>query len=418
MHYSIKIAMRHLRTKKRSGFVSRVTMMAVGGTFVGVATLIIVLSLMNGFEEELRDRIVEFNTHALVFTRSEEAWAGIDSVAAEVKQLPEVLATSKFIRGEALAYYEMVPGVRAKIKGVIVKGVDIERERNVSTVIDSFKPPIESFETEWFGEGKNLPGVVLGEDLADRLNVGIGEEITLVSAPTELKSGKMEPLTGEFRVIGFFKTGVYEFDSRFVYIGLDQASSFFDAESSTRGIGIKLRDIYKAARVDRKIRDLLQSWEYGTNNWIDMNRNLFSYIKVEKILMFLLLTLIIMVAGFNLIGMLTMVIMEKRSEIGILRSMGASSGGIMSIFMIEGTVIGVIGTLLGITGGLVITAVLKTIHIDLPPDVYFISTLPVLIKSSDILLISAASMLICFIATIYPSWEACRVMPLDAIRYE
>jgi len=418
MHYSIKIAMRHLRTKKRSGFVSRVTMMAVGGTFVGVATLIIVLSLMNGFEEELRDRIVEFNTHALVFARSQEAWTDIDSVAAEVKELPEVLATSKFIRGEALTYYEMVSGVRAKIKGVIVKGVDIERERNVSAVIDSFKPPVESFDTEWFGEGENLPGMVLGEDLANMLHVVMGEELTLVSAPTELKSGKMEPLTREFRVIGFFKTGVYEFDSRFVYIGLSEAASFFDAEGSTRGIGIKLRDIYKADRVDRKIRDMLQTWEYGTNNWIDMNRNLFSYIKVEKILMFLLLTLIIMVAGFNLIGMLTMVIMEKRSEIGILRSMGASSGGIMSIFMIEGTVIGVIGTVLGIAGGLAITAVLKTIHIDLPPDVYFISTLPVLIKSSDILLISAASMLICFIATIYPSWEACRVMPLDAIRYE
>ncbi|MBD3178897.1 MAG: FtsX-like permease family protein, partial [Candidatus Latescibacteria bacterium] len=164
--------------------------------------------------------------------------------------------------------------------------------------------------------------------------------------------------------------------------------------------------------------DILQSWEYGTNNWIRMNRNLFSYIKVEKVLMFLLLTLIIMVAGFNLIGMLTMVIMEKRSEIGILRSMGASSGGIMSVFMIEGTVIGLIGTALGIAGGLAVSAVLKTVHIDLPPDVYFISTLPVLIKGSDILLISAASMAISFIATIYPSWEACRVMPLDAIRYE
>ena len=136
MHYSLKIALRHLRTKKRSGFVSRVTMMAIGGTFVGVATLIIVLSLMNGFEKELRDRIVEFNTHALVFARSEEAWEGIDSVAARVRELPEVVTTSKFVRGEALTYYEMVPGVRAKIKGVIVKGVDLEQERNVSTVID------------------------------------------------------------------------------------------------------------------------------------------------------------------------------------------------------------------------------------------------------------------------------------------
>jgi len=409
--------MRHLRTKKRSGFVSRVTMMAIGGTFVGVATLIIVLSLMNGFEEELRDRIVEFNTHALVFARTEDAWDNMDSISSRVENLPEVLHTSPFIRGEALTYYEMVPGVRAKIKGVIVKGVDIEKERNVSAVIDSFKPPVESFDIEWYGEGKDLPGVVLGEDLARMLHVTIGEKLTLVSAPTDMKAGEMKPLTRDFRMIGSFKTGVYEFDSRFVYIGISEAASFFDFEGSTRGIGIKLRDIYRADRVDGMIREMLP-YDYGTNNWINMNRNLFSYIKVEKILMFLLLTLIIMVAGFNLIGMLTMVIMEKRSEIGILRSMGASSGGIMSIFMIEGTVIGVIGTVLGICGGLAVSAVLKTIHIDLPPDVYFISTLPVLIKGSDILLISAASMAISFIATIYPSWEACRVMPLDAIRYE
>ena len=409
--------MRHLRTKKRSGFVSRVTMMAIGGTFVGVATLIIVLSLMNGFEEELRDRIVEFNTHALVFARTEDAWENMDSISARVENLPEVLHTSPFIRGEALTYYEMVPGVRAKIKGVIVKGVDIEKERNVSAVIDSFKPPVESFDIEWYGEGEDLPGVVLGEDLARMLHVTIGEKLTLVSAPTDMKAGEMKPLTRDFRMIGSFKTGVYEFDSRFVYIGISEAASFFDFEGSTRGIGIKLRDIYRADMVDGMIREMLP-YDYGTNNWINMNRNLFSYIKVEKILMFLLLTLIIMVAGFNLIGMLTMVIMEKRSEIGILRSMGASSGGIMSIFMIEGTVIGVIGTVLGICGGLAVSALLKTIHIDLPPDVYFISTLPVLIKGSDILLISAASMVISFIATIYPSWEACRVMPLDAIRYE
>ena len=177
-------------------------------------------------------------------------------------------------------------------------------------------------------------------------------------------------------------------------------------------------DIYEAARIDEEIQDKLQSFVYGTNNWIQMNRNLFSYIKVEKILMFLLLTLIILVAAFNLVGMLTMVIMEKRSEIGILRSMGASSRGIMSIFMIEGTMIGVIGTVMGVAAGLGLCAVLSSVKIDLPADVYFINTLPVVVQGLDIAIVSLASLLISFVATIYPSWEACRLMPLDVIRYD
>ncbi|UCF06220.1 MAG: FtsX-like permease family protein [bacterium] len=419
MHYALSIALRYLRTKRRSGFVSRVTMIAVGGTFVGVTTLIIVLSLMNGFEGELRSRIIEFNTHVLVFSRTPSSWEGIDSVAATITSLPDVVATAPFIRSEALAYYEVVPGVRVKTTGVIIKGIDLDKERSVSTVIDSISPPITSFAVSGFDDDEgDLPGIVLGEDLALALRISYSEVLTLVTAPAELKVGKVQPRTRDFRVIGTFKTGVYEFDSRFAYIGLAEAETFFDFEATTRGLGIKVKDIYRAADVDEKIRDRLQSYVYGTNNWIQMNRNLFSYIKVEKILMFLLLTLIILIAAFNLVGMLTMVIMEKRSEIGILRSMGASSGGIMSIFMIEGTVIGMLGTGLGIVAGLVICAILKEIHIDLPPDVYFINTLPVVVEAFDIVLVGCASLFISFAATIYPSWEACRLLPLDVIRYD
>ncbi len=393
-------------------------MVAVGGTFVGVATLIIVLSLMNGFEEELRNRIVEFNTHALVFSRTKESWNKIDSVAVEVEKLSEVLSTSLFVRGESLIYYELIPGVKAKIKGVIVKGVDLDSERNVSAVIDSFRPDINSFSVDWFEDETPVPGIVLGEELAKALRISMGEKVSLVSAPTRLQAGVMKPRTSDFRVVAYFKTGVYDFDSRFAYIDIKEAERFFDFEGSTRGFGIKLENIYRADIVDSKIRDLLHSYEYGTNNWINMNSNLFSYIKVEKILMFLLLALIILVAAFNLVGMLTMVIMEKRSEIGILRSMGASSGGIMSIFMIEGTIIGFIGTSLGVIGGLAAAVLLKQINLDLPPDVYFINTLPVVVKGADILMIGMASLAISIIATVYPSWEACHVLPLDAIQYD
>ncbi len=418
MHYSLAIALRYLRTKRRSGFVSRVTMIAVGGTFVGVTTLIIVLSLMNGFENELRSRIIGFNTHVLVFARTPGSWRGIDSVATTIEAIPGIVATSPFVRGEALIYYEVIPNVKVKTKGVIVKGIDLGRERIVSNVIDSIMPPITSFVTSGFDDDRDLPGIVLGEELALDLRISLGETMTLVTAPAELKLGKIHPRTRDFRVIGLFKTGVFEFDARFAYIDLLEAESFFDFEAATRGLGIKIHDIYEAARVDEEIQELLQSYVYGTNNWILMNKNLFSYIKVEKILMFLLLTLIILVAAFNLVGMLTMVIMEKRKEIGILRSMGASSRGIMSIFMIEGTMIGAVGTVMGVVVGLVVCAVLREVNIDLPPDVYFINTLPVVVQGFDVAMVCLASLGIAFAATLYPSWEACRLAPLDVIRYD
>ncbi len=418
MHYSLAIALRYLKARRRSGFVSRVTLIAVGGTLVGVATLIIVLSLMNGFEKELRSRIVEFNTHVILFARNNQFWQGIDSIATEVTEIPGVVAASPFVRGEVLAYYELLPGVKAKTKGVIVKGIEIEKERMVSTVVDSFTPPVTSFESSGFYDGRELPGIVLGEDLAGELDIPLGEILTLVSAPAELTVGEIKPRTRDFRVIAYFKTGVFEFDSRFAYIDIKEAETFFDFEASTRGLGIKIKDIYKAKEIDDKIDETIQSYAFGTNNWISMNSNLFSYIKVEKLLMFLLLTLIILIAAFNLVGMLTMVIMEKRSEIGILRSMGASSGGIMSIFMVEGTIIGIIGTVLGVVIGVAVCLILSAVELDLPPDVYFINKLPVNMQTFDILLVSLASLLISFAATIYPSWEACRMLPLDVIRYD
>lgn len=418
MHYSVSIALKYLRTKRRKGHVSRVTGIAVIGTCVGVATLIVVLSLMNGFESELRSRIVEFNTHVIVFAPTPGSWASIDSVSALIAGLPDVVSISPFVRAEVLVYYEVVPGVKVKTKGVIVKGIDLERERAVSTVIDSIAPPITSFDAKGFEDGSNARGIVLGKDLAEELRISLGEVLTIVTAPAEMRIGKISPRTEDFRVIGLFRTGVYEFDSRFAYVDKKDAERLFDFEAATRGLGLRIRDIYRAEKVDEEIQAKLKSYLYGTNNWIRMNQNLFSYIKVEKILMFLLLTLIILVAAFNLVAMLTMVIMEKRSEIGILRSMGASSRGVMSIFMVQGTIIGASGTALGAALGLGVCAVLKQVRIDLPPDVYFINTLPVLVEWGDVAFVCLASLAICFAATVYPSWEGCRMPPLDAIRYD
>ena len=416
MSYALFVAKRYLQTKKRSALVSRITSIAVGGVFVGVMTLVIVLSVINGFETELRQRIVGFNTHVLVFARTPEAWADIELLIDEVQNREHVVAAAPFVRSEALAAYEVVPGRRTRIRGVIVKGVDLEREADVSAVVDSIKPEIDSFDTAYFEDPDTVYGVVLGLDLAIEMRVGLGEQISLVTAPSTVSSGDVEPRAQQCRVIGFFDSGMYEFDSRFVYMDYRDADRFFDFETGLRGVGIKLDDMYRATRFDSQLREHLSLKEYGTNNWINMNQNLFSYMKIEKILMFLMLTLIILVAAFNLVGMLTMVIMEKRIEIGILRSMGASSRGVLSIFMLEGTVIGLAGTIGGLVVGYVACVILDRIELGLPGDVYFIKTLPVLVQWPDLVLVGASSIAICFLATIYPSWEASRMLPLDAIR--
>ena len=416
MNYPFFIARRYLRTKKRSALVSRITSIAVGGVFVGVMTLVIVLSVINGFETELRRRIVGFNTHVLVFARSPEAWAQMDSAVTRLKQEPDILESAPFVRSEALAAYQVVPGRRTKLRGVMVKGIDLTQEVRVSSVIDSIRPEITSFDTSAFGDDPPTIGCVLGLDLAIDLGVGLGEEIDVVTAPSTMRGGQVDPQQFRCRVLGFFNSGMYEFDSRFVYVDIKDAEAMFDFETALRGVSLEIDDLYHAESVDQRIQSILSMKDYGTNNWINLNANLFSYMKIEKVLMFLMLTLIILVAAFNLVGMLTMVIMEKRREIGILRSMGASGRGVMSIFMLEGTAIGVMGTVGGLVTGLIACAVLDRIQLDLPGDVYFIKTLPVLVQWGDLAVISGISVVICFLATVYPSWEASRLYPVDAIR--
>jgi lipoprotein-releasing system permease protein len=416
MKYPFFIAKRYLQTKKRSALVSRITSIAVGGVFVGVMTLVIVLSVINGFETELRQRIVGFNTHVLIFARHPDAWASVDSLMAVLEKDKDIVAAAPFVRSEALATYEVIPGRRTRLAGVIVKGVDLAREAMVSSVIDSIRPEIDSFDTSFFDDAEPHIGVVLGLDLAVELRIGLGEELGLVTAPSTLRAGEVEAQTHKCRVIGFFNSGMYEFDSRFVYMSLADADSLFDFETGLRGIGLKLHNMYAAREVDARLQAELPPEDYGTNNWIHMNKNLFSYMKIEKILMFLMLTLITLVAAFNLVGMLTMVIMEKRREVGVLRSMGASGRGVMSVFMLEGTAIGVAGTAGGLVAGLITCLILDRIKLDLPGDVYFIKTLPVLVQWQDLVLVGVSAMLICFLATIYPSWEASRMVPVDAIR--
>ncbi|MBI4720465.1 MAG: ABC transporter permease, partial [Chitinivibrionia bacterium] len=292
MRYPFFIAQRYLKTKKRSTLVSRVTGIAVGGVFLGVMTLVIVLSVLNGFETELRQRIISFNTNVLVFTRTPPAWQAADSLMIQLEESADVVATAPFVRAEAIAAYEPVPGRLTRPRGVIVKGIDLEREALVSSVIDSIKPATDSFDASMFEDEEYHSGIAVGSDLAGEMLLGFGDEVVLITAPSTVTANKINPRVHKCRVIGFFNSGMYDFDSRFIYMDVKDADAFFDFDTGLRGIGIKLVHIYEAQRYDLELARSLPLKDYGTNNWINMNRNLFAYMKIERILLFLMLTLI------------------------------------------------------------------------------------------------------------------------------
>jgi lipoprotein-releasing system permease protein len=420
MSLSTFIAFRYLRTRGRYHLFSRTTFFAMGGVSVGVMALIVALSVVNGFGHEVIERIVGFNTNVLVFLKNPETFSSLDSLAADLEAMPEVVATAPFMRSEALASYEVIPGRRNKFKGVIVKGIDLDREIRVTSLIDSIQPPLESFDSSLFEapEDPHLPGIVLGIELANDLHVPPGDVITLYTASSVAALDQVEPRSEDFRVIGFFDSGMYDFDSRFVYIDLGEARRFFDFEAASWGLGVRIRDIYRASEVERAIQARLDFTEFGTNNWINMNQNLFNYMRLEKILLFITLALIVVVAAFNILSLLIRVVTEKQREIGVLRAMGASRPSIMGIFLVEGMVVGGLGTSLGLLLGFAACTALDAMKVGIPSDVYFIETIPVLMSASDFAWVTLGSLAICFLATLPPSRVAAGIVPVRAIREE
>lgn len=418
MKLSTFIALRYLRTRGKYNLMSKTTLFAMGGVSVGVLALVIALSVVNGFGHEVIARIVGFNTNVLVFMKRAENFASLDSLTAVIEAEEHVKAVAPFMRSEALASYELIPGRRNKFKGVIVKGVDLVQESRVSTLIDSIRPPLASFDASIFEDENDepLPGIVLGMDLAEDLHIPPGDVLTLYTASSIVSLDKVEPRAKDFRVVGFFESGMYDFDSRFVYIDLETARGFFDFEAASWGLGIRIDDIYKAKEVEEAIQETLKFTEFGTNNWINMNQNLFTYMKLEKVLLFITLALIVVVAAFNILSLLIRMVAERKREIGILRAMGTSQKSIMAIFLIEGMVVGCLGTLAGLILGYFACILLDALDIGIPADVYFIQTIPVLIEWMDFAWVTLGALAICFMATLYPSRVAAGIVPVRAIR--
>ncbi|MDW7711944.1 MAG: lipoprotein-releasing ABC transporter permease subunit [Deferrisomatales bacterium] len=403
--YELGIALRYLKARRGELFISLITWISVGGVALGVMALVVVLSVMTGFEEDLRDKILGATAHVTVYSLGPALERSAD-VVGELEQVEGVVSATPF----ALSQVMLMAG-RA-VQGAVFRGVELESEARAAEV-ERFL--VEGRLPEARGD---VPGLLVGREMARGMGLFVGDVVQVVSpagSPTPLG---LVPRMRAFRVSGIFASGMYEYDTSFLFTDLETAQDFLRLGEGVSGIEVGTRDLYGADRVARAIEARLGPG-YWTRDWMEMNRNLFSALKLEKIVMFVILALIVVVAAFNIAATLIMVVLEKARDIGILKSMGATGRSIRRIFMLEGLVIGGLGTGAGLLGGWVLCVLLKRYRfIDLPSDVYYIDTLPVVMKPEVFALVAVCAVALSFLATLYPSWQAARMDPVEILRYE
>ena len=414
MSYELFIGLRYLKAKRKQTFVSLITLISIAGVMVGVTALIVVIAVMNGFKEDLRDKILGVTSH-VVISRFDGNISKYQEVKAKVEEVAGVNAATPFI------YTQVMISSRKAISGAVLRGIEPKTAGKVINLPKNLRAgSLEELEAENKPEGlRSTPGIILGNELARNIGAARGEPVTVISPLGRLTPLGRVPRSQTFRVAGIFDSGMYEYDSTIAYVSLWAAQRFLGTGDRVTGIEVRVDEIYEADRVARAIGEALDGYPYWSRDWMRMNKNLFSALKLEKIVMFIILTLIILVAAFNIVGTLIMVVIEKTRDIAILKSMGATRRSIMKIFMIEGAVIGLVGTLLGLVGGYTLCKLLATYKfIELPSDVYYISTLPVQMNPLDVAIIALAAIVITLAASVYPAWQASRFDPAEAIRYE
>ena len=419
MAYELFIGLRYLKAKRKQTFISVITFISILGITVGVTALIIVLSVMTGFEENLREKILGINANVVV-TELGAPMKEYKEVSSRVLQVPGVVGATPFTYNQAMI------SASGGVIGAVIRGLDMETTGSVTVLPEKIKEGSMEGLRPRLGEGAESAGIIIGRELARNIGVSVGDTVNVISPMGTMTPAGPVPRMAAFKVAGIFELGMYEYDSSMAFISIENAQAFFRMGDAVTGVEVKITDIYDAEKIADDIMMEIKG-PYWTRTWMDMNRNLFSALKLEKVAMFIILALIIMVAALNIISTLIMVVMEKNKDIAILKSLGATSGSIMRIFMIEGIIIGLTGTLLGTLLGVVAALNLETIvqFIEtvfqfkvLPPSIYYIDKFPSKVEPVFVAVIALMSIGISFLATLYPSWQASRFDPVEGLRYE
>ncbi|MDD5214994.1 MAG: lipoprotein-releasing ABC transporter permease subunit [Methylococcales bacterium] len=407
------IGLRYTRAKRRTQFISFITLTSILGISLGVTALITVLSVMNGFEAELRERILGMTSHATVTGQSGQLdnWQELDQ---RLVGYPHILGTAPFINGQVMINAER------RVSGTMLSGILPENEAKVSEVAAKMK------------EGKLTDlvageyGIVLGIELANYLGVVVGDKITVISPQVNSTPAGVVPRMRRFTVIGTFQVGMYEYDRNMALIHLDDAAKLFRLDSAVSGLRIKLDDLFNAPKITHELSQALYN-NYYVSDWTLAHSNFFRAIQTEKTVMFIILLLIVAVAAFNIVSTLVMVVTDKRGDIAILKTQGLTSPSVMGIFMVLGAIIGAVGTVIGTIFGVllalnvetIVPAIEKFFNVQfMAADVYYISELPSKLVWSDVYSIAGMAFFLSLLATIYPAWQAAKINPAEVLRYE
>ena len=408
------IGLRYTRARRKTHFVSFIAFISIAGVSLGVFALIVVLSVMNGFGNELRDRTLSMTSHATI-TGFDGTMGNWQQVADTAKQHPKVVSAAPYIRKEVM----MSNGRR--VSGSLVRGIEPEAETTVSTVASK----MVSGELTDLRPGEY--GIVVGRELAASLGVYEGDRITVITPQASVTAVGVMPRLRRFKVVGVFEVGMHEFDSAMAYMHIEDAARLFQLEEGeVNGIRLKLADLFEAQRVTHEL-DKTFGDEYWIRDWTRQHRNFFKALKTEKTVMFIILLMVIAVAALNIVSTLMMTVTDKEADIAILRALGMRPGSIMTIFIIQGTVIGMFGTLIGVAAGVpvalnvfeIVSWLEQLFQTDfLPSDVYYISDITADVRPKEVMTYAVSAFVITVLATIYPAWRASRTMPAEALRYE
>ncbi|OQX65738.1 MAG: ABC transporter permease [Desulfococcus sp. 4484_242] len=406
--FELFLGIKYLKAKRKQRFISVITLISILGVMVGVMALIVVLSVMNGFRADLMSKILGVNSHVLVLNLA-GPYGNYQQVEAEVMKEKGVIAATPFI------FSQVMLNNAGNVSGAVLRGID---PASAARVIGLKKMIKEGSLSSLKQEGNDFPAIILGAELAKRIGAYTGSVVTVISPEGKLTPLGRTPNSRRFRVSALFDSGMYEYDASMAYISMAEAQKFLSLGDKVTGIEVRVADVYEADAIAKGLQKRL-GHPFWTKDWKGMNRSLFSALKLEKLTMFIILTMIVLVGALNIISTLVMVVMEKTRDVAILRAMGASARSIMSIFMFQGLLVGVVGTIIGLACGLGLCELLARYKfISLPSDVYYISTLPVQVQAADVLFVAGAAVVISFLATLYPSWHASRLNPVESFRYE